>query len=580
MHITFLLATLAALLSGPLLYAVAHRRPSLLSLLDGFVLVSIAGLVLFEVLPEAVHSGGLVVLPFLLLGLFGPTLLERWLTRARREAHLLALGLAILGLVLHSAGDGAALAGNGERHQEALALAIAVHSVPVGLLVWWLLYSVFGAWLPTLVLLAMGAATIAGYLFGIELGALLGVRGWAWFQALIAGSILHVIFGRPHLDEDSHHHAAPPPFEGLGNLIAVGALTWLALVHAPEAPIADFFTRLLHLSLDAAPALLLAYLVGGWVGSELPDRWLRWIGRGGAASQALRGMAVGLPLPVCSCSVLPLYQSLIRRGLPVAAALAFLIATPEIGLTALFVSLPLLGLELTLLRVAAAGALAFAVAFTIARFVPVAAVGAADANGRCNGHPPTPAGGRLRRALRAGLVDLVDDSFAWILIGLALAAALMPYIQPLFWAALPDAAEVLLFALLGMPIYVCAAGATPLVAVLIAGGVSPGAAIAFLLTGPATNVSTFGILRALHGSPTALRFAAATAAGAVLLGLLVNALLPADFAATRAPAARTPAAYEWLSLLLLGAVYAAALLRKGLRALFSELIETPRALAG
>ncbi|MFP5305479.1 MAG: permease, partial [Gammaproteobacteria bacterium] len=362
---------------------------------------------------------------------------------------------------------------------------------------------------------------------------------------------------------------------------AVGALTWLALVHAPEAPIADFFTRLLRLSLDAAPALLLAYLVGGLVGSELPDRWLRWIGRGGAASQALRGMAVGLPLPVCSCGVLPLYQSLIRRGLPVAAALAFLIATPEIGLTALFVSLPLLGVELTLLRVAAAGALAFAVAFTIARFVPVTAAGAAGANGCCGGRPPTRADGRLQRALRTGLVDLVDDSFAWILIGLALAAALMPYIQPLFWAALPDAAEVVLFALLGMPIYVCAAGATPLVAVLIAGGVSPGAAIAFLLTGPATNISTFGILRALHGTSTALRFAAATAVGAVLLGLLVDALLPAGFGA-RVPAAHAhaPAAYEWLSLLLLGALYAAALLRKGLRALFSDLIETPRALAG
>lgn len=281
MHATLLIATLAALLSGPLWYAFAQRRPALLSVLDGFVLVSISGLVLIEVLPDAFGTGGWWSLGFLVLGLLGPTVLEHSLARARREAHLLALGLAILGLILHSIGDGAALSAEALHHglhhgahhdhahhdhdhhgHDALGLAIAIHSVPVGLVVWWLLYPVFGAWLPALSLLAMCAATVAGYVFGASLAGLLGAQGWAWFQALIAGSILHVIFGRPHLDEAAAHDHSTPPFEGLGNLAALGFLIWLSANHRHEAAIAaelGLADAFLQVGLLGAPALMVAY---------------------------------------------------------------------------------------------------------------------------------------------------------------------------------------------------------------------------------------------------------------------------------------------------------------------------------
>jgi hypothetical protein len=252
-----LLATLAALASGPLWYLLARRRPALLSFLDGFVLVSISGLVLLEVLPEAFGEGGAWSLGFVALGLFGPTALEHGLARARRGAHLLALGLAIVGLVLHSLGDGAALIAEAAHTHGALGLAIAIHSVPVGLVVWWLLYPVFGAWLPALALVAMGMGTVIGYLFGVTVAGLLGAQGWAWFQALIAGSILHVIFGRPHLDEDAAHHHSLPPFEGLGNFAAL--LVLLAFSHTHGAPLSPLAGNALRLALDLAPFAVLAY---------------------------------------------------------------------------------------------------------------------------------------------------------------------------------------------------------------------------------------------------------------------------------------------------------------------------------
>jgi zinc transporter ZupT len=280
-----LIATLAALMCGPLLYLLAHPRPALLAFLDGFVLVSIAGLVLLEVVPGAYGDGGAWSLGFLALGAIGPTLVEQGLERARREAHLATLALAVIGLVLHSLGDGAALApvGDGSTHaghghaHEALAIAIVVHSVPVGLVVWWIMAPVFGRGLPTITLALMGSGTLVGYLFGLELNQVLGARAFAWFQALVAGSILHVVFGRPHLEEDSDHREPQPPFEGLGNLFALVALIGLARLDPHAATLQGIGATLVRIGMVAAPLLLVAYAGAGLVGAlRAPAATSRW----------------------------------------------------------------------------------------------------------------------------------------------------------------------------------------------------------------------------------------------------------------------------------------------------------------
>lgn len=267
-----LLATLTALMSGPLFYVIARRRPAFLAFLDGFVLVSIAGLVLLEVLPGAYGDGGAWSLAFVALGALGPSLIERTLHEARREAHLATLALAVLGLLLHSVGDGVALApGTGEAHHghEALGIAVVVHSVPVGLVVWWVMAPVFGRGLPAITLALMCAATVAGYVFGAQLSAVLGTSAFAWFQALVAGSILHVVFGRPHLEEDSEHRESPAPFEGLGNLFALAGLAALDRLDPHADGLHAFFERFWSLGLRLAPLLLLGYLLLGPLVSRL-----------------------------------------------------------------------------------------------------------------------------------------------------------------------------------------------------------------------------------------------------------------------------------------------------------------------
>jgi uncharacterized membrane protein YraQ (UPF0718 family) len=336
----------------------------------------------------------------------------------------------------------------------------------------------------------------------------------------------------------------------------------------------EFGAAFLALALESAPALLLAYVAGGLLQVFLGESSLAWLGRGGRLSQALRGAVVGLPLPLCSCGVLPLYQSLTRRGLAPTAALSFLVAAPEIGLGAAFMSLPLLGLPFTLARVGAALLVALLTGILVGRL----------ASARLPASPPLGAGApvaaaraplaeRVRAGLRAGLVELVDHTAPWVLLGLALAALLEPLLDPLWLASLPQGWDVLLLALLGMPSYVCASGATPLVAVLLHKGLSPGAALAFLLTGPATNVTTFGVLARLHGRRLAFAFALAVGGASVLLGLGLNALLPA---AAVAPAhlagEEAPGLLEVACLGALALLVAGSLVRQGPAGFLAQLL--------
>ena len=242
MAFAFLIATLIVLAAGPALYAAARESARTLAFLDGFVVVSIAGLVVFEVAPDTFKAGGIGSLVFLIAGAFGPTALERWFRRAERHMHIGTLLLAMGGLVLHALADGVVLA-PGAATDWALPLAVVIHSLPVGMAVWWLLAPHFGPWPPLLALLAMGTGTIVGYRYGAALEDLFSAQAWAWFQSLVAGTILHVIFGRPHLhgEEDAGHaHAEPdlpPPvarFRHAGQLLALAAvlalLAWGSLL--------------------------------------------------------------------------------------------------------------------------------------------------------------------------------------------------------------------------------------------------------------------------------------------------------------------------------------------------------------
>jgi len=161
------------------------------------------------------------------------------------------------------------------------------------------------------------------------------------------------------------------------------------------------------------------------------------------------------------------------------------------------------------------------------------------------------------------------------MIGLAVAAFAEPLLDGEAVARVSSFVEVPVFAALGVPMYVCASGATPLVAVLLHKGVSPGAAIAFLLTGPATNLTTFGVLRSLHGQRLATWFGAAMLAVPTVLGWIVNTALPRDRPEALHDAAHAPAStLEIVSLALLALLVLVSLVRHGPRHMVAQLVTT------
>lgn len=606
-------ASLVALAVGPVLVTLARGRGWVLSLIDGFVVVTIGGIVLLHILPHAFLVGGGVTLVLAAVGLLGPALFERVVGPRLPLATRWMLPAVLVGMALHAMIDGAVLVDphehQGHEHGAGgmVALGVVLHRVPEGLAIWWLFRKRFGPLASLLAVVVIGASTALGSALGEHIEGFLGTLHGV--QAFVAGSLLHVIFHRSHdlsvddaarpdpgahaceLDlappvvkhDHDHDDAAPggagpavivESFEGrelrlaaaAGALAGVGLLWVVSLAHPASKRIASEIgmgTTFVTLALESAPGLLLSYLVVGLAHAFWPNAASRWLSGGSALGQSLRALALAPVVPVCSCGVLPIYQGLIARSVPAAAAMTLLVAAPEIGLTAFFLSVSLLGSKMAAVRLVAALGVAVLVGVAVGRHVPSTDAQTASERPQTD---PSDTLSRLRGGMAYAGLDVVDRTLPWIILGLGVAAFLEP---SLGLEALPSAAgwyDVPLFALLGIPLYICASGATPLVAVLLHKGLSAGAALAFLLTGPAANLMTFGVLSRLHGGRVAWLFALALFAAPTALGYLVNASIRgAEPVALHAAAHSAPDPLSTACLAVLVLLALASLVRRGPR---------------
>lgn len=209
-----LILSLAALLAGPLTFRVARTWPRVRAWLELLIMAMIALLVGVELAPIVTRGGAPSVLSAAVVGLFGPSAVEWGLHRVdyhRFEArtHLVIMLVGLLGLALHGFADGGALtdAARGG-HAGFLAGAVVLHRIPVGLAIWWLARPTFGAGIAWTLLGAIGASTVAGYGVGLRVIPSLSPGSVAAFQGFVAGSLLHVVFFRKHID--AHRHPPSP----------------------------------------------------------------------------------------------------------------------------------------------------------------------------------------------------------------------------------------------------------------------------------------------------------------------------------------------------------------------------------
>ena len=205
--------SLVALVLGPFLFTLGQHRPIVKQILDGFIFVTIAGIVCVHIIPETVAVTGLYAVLFLAFGLVFPVVIERFFHHSLRQAHAFILLLAALGLVLHATIDGIALlpldGSDGHAGERAglfselfgnqLALGVILHRLPVGMAIWWSVRTSFGVPAAVAAFLLIAFATTAAYVFGQPVAELAETPAVHVFQSFVAGSLLHVVtFGVSH----------------------------------------------------------------------------------------------------------------------------------------------------------------------------------------------------------------------------------------------------------------------------------------------------------------------------------------------------------------------------------------------
>jgi HflK protein len=305
-----------------------------------------------------------------------------------------------------------------------------------------------------------------------------------------------------------------------------------------------YFGVMLTLVAESAPYLLIGFALAGVLKAIVPeDKVYKHLGENRFKSVTLASL-FGIPLPLCSCSVLPVATSLRRSGASKGATTSFLISTPETGLDSIGITYALLDPIMTVARPLGAFATAVftgsVVNFVVRRGWDGDTEAPADEpadlahdHGHDHSAVYTP-GGVGKRSFKEVARDsasyafgpLLDDLTVWLIIGLLVSGLIAILVPDDFFGSVIPAGFVssVLMLLIGTPMYICAAAATPVAATLIAKGLDPGAALVLLLVGPATNATTIAIIARLLGRRVLVLHLIGVTGSALLLGLLINAV--------------------------------------------------------
>lgn len=301
--------------------------------------------------------------------------------------------------------------------------------------------------------------------------------------------------------------------------------------------ILDILMESWRLLQEASVYVLFGILTAGLLRIFLsPEAVARHLGRGRFTS-VFKAALMGIPIPLCSCGVLPAAASLKRQGANNGATTAFLISTPESGVDSMALTYALLDPAMTIARPTAAFATAAAAGLAENLFgQEEGSLTSPDiscqVDGCCDGIDCTPEehsahhtfSEKLMAGFRYALVELWGDIAGWFLVGLVLAGLITTLIPPeimtrYLGGGLP---AMLIMLAAGIPLYICATASTPIAAALILNGASPGAALVFLLAGPATNITSLTVLLGVLGKRATAIYLAAIALLAVAFGLALD----------------------------------------------------------
>lgn len=318
--------------------------------------------------------------------------------------------------------------------------------------------------------------------------------------------------------------------------------------------IVEYFSELVYLVKEMSPWLLLGLVFAGLLKVYFPQKHIdKYLGKSNTKS-AINGSLLGVPMPLCSCGVIPTGISFYKNGASKGATNSFLISTPQTGVDSIFATYSMLGWPFAILRPLVAfttGILGGVLTNLLIKEKPkpapitnpmfaglkldVKKVGKTEPacdDDACGCHtPPAENKHPLIKAANYAFVELLQDISKWLLLGFLVAAFISVLLPADFFSMFKGYGfiEILVVLAASIPIYVCATGSIPIAAVLLMKGVSPGAALVFLMAGPATNVATMTVIGKTMGRKSLFIYLGSITGGAIIFGLLTNWLIPVDF---------------------------------------------------
>ena len=294
--------------------------------------------------------------------------------------------------------------------------------------------------------------------------------------------------------------------------------------------------QILMLINEMAPYLfgfLIAGLMHAFIPSTIYSRYL--------AHQSFKSVSLatlfGIPLPLCSCGVIPTAMSLRREGASKGATTAFLIATPQTGVDSIIATYSLMGLPFAIIRPIAA----LVTALLGGQLVNLTESNGAEGNGKgkiesrvecgnCTSSETMPLSliGKLKEALRYAFIDMMQDIGKWLLIGLIVAGLITVFVPDSAFEVFKDnsLASMLLVLCIAVPMYLCATGSIPIAVALMMKGLTPGAGLVLLMAGPACNMASILVINKVLGRKTLITYLVSIITGAVGFGLIIDHVLP------------------------------------------------------
>lgn len=286
----------------------------------------------------------------------------------------------------------------------------------------------------------------------------------------------------------------------------------------------SFLLSAWHTTVELAPWLLLGAAVAGVMHVLLPRDFVRRQLRG--KGSVAKAVALGVPLPLCSCGVIPVAISLREQQASRGATVGFLISTPQTGVDSILVSAAMLGWPFALFKVVAA-----LVTGLIGGFVTDAVQPTANELPTIRPNSASHAGRRSWRDLVDHTLEILHSIWGWLVIGVLLSAAittLVPDSMLTGLAAYGGMAAMAAALAVSLPLYVCATASVPIAAALVASGLPAGAALVFLMAGPATNAATIGAVRKTIGGRALVVYLSTIIIGSMAAGMFFDRVLSAS----------------------------------------------------